>query len=153
MPTVNELDNDVVVVKINTPTTQSTTVSLTTAICHFLDKGIPSLTVYEEIRLVNELINHRFGSLLSLTDAQLFVEQYAINTALMNYKHEMLFVKTDFFYDFLLKYPQIILKHRQWFKDFRQTLMPLNNDRIQLKKWQLATLLHAHMNLEQRLQH
>jgi hypothetical protein len=40
----------------------------------------------------------------------------------MNYKHQM-----------LLKYSQIILKHRQWFKDYKQILMPLNNDTIQLK--------------------
>ncbi len=51
-------DNDVAIVKINT-SIQSPSVSLTTAICHFLDKGIPSLTIYEEIRLVNELIHHR----------------------------------------------------------------------------------------------
>jgi hypothetical protein len=74
-----------------------------------------------------------------------------MNVASMNYKHQMLSVKSDYFYEFLLKYPHIILKHRQWFRDFKQTLMPLNNDKIQLKKWQLATLLHAHMNLEQRL--
>ncbi|CAF5024714.1 unnamed protein product, partial [Rotaria sp. Silwood1] len=111
--------------------------------------GIPSLTLYEEIRLVNELINHRLNTLLTLTDAQLHVEQYVINIGLMNYHHRMLFVQNDFFYDFLLKYPQIILKHRQWFKDFKQTLMPINSDKIDLKKWQLATLLHAHMNLEQ----
>ncbi|CAF4095254.1 unnamed protein product [Rotaria sordida] len=145
IPTVNEIDNDVVIVKINAPTS----ISLTTAICHFLDKGIPSLTIYEEIRLVNGLINHQLGILLTLTDAQLYVEQYVINIATMNYNHRMLFVQSDFFYDFLLKYPQIILKHRQWFKDFKQTLIPINSDKIQLKKWQLATLLHAHMNLEQ----
>ncbi|CAF2693207.1 unnamed protein product [Rotaria sp. Silwood2] len=147
-PTVNELDNDVVIIKINAPTS-STSVSLTTAICHFLDKGIPSLTIYEEISLVKELINHRLGTLLTLIDAQLYVEQYVINTALMNYNHRMLFIQSDFFYEFLLKYPQIILKHRQWFKDFKQTLMPINSDKIDLKKWQLATLLHAHMDLEQ----
>jgi hypothetical protein len=61
----------------------------------------------------------------------------------------MLFVQCDYFYDFLLKYPQIILKHRQWFRDFQQTLMPIHSDKIQLKKWQLATLLRAHSNLEQ----
>ncbi|CAF4601798.1 unnamed protein product, partial [Rotaria sp. Silwood2] len=72
-----------------------------------------------------------------------------INTAIMNYNHRMLFIQIDFFYEFLLKYPQIILKHRQWFKDFKQTLMPINSDKIELKKWQLATLLHAHMDLEQ----
>ncbi|CAF1472383.1 unnamed protein product [Rotaria sp. Silwood1] len=148
IPTENELDNDIVIVKFST-STSSTPVSLTTAICHFLDKGIPSLTLYEEIRLVNELINHRLNTLLTLTDAQLHVEQYVINIGLMNYHHRMLFVQNDFFYDFLLKYPQIILKHRQWFKDFKQTLMPINSDKIDLKKWQLATLLHAHMNLEQ----
>jgi DNA-binding XRE family transcriptional regulator len=38
MPTMNELDNDVII-KINTPT-QSTSVSLATAICRFLDKGL-----------------------------------------------------------------------------------------------------------------
>jgi hypothetical protein len=165
MPTMNESDNDVVIVKLHT-STQSTPVSLTTAICHFLDKGfsflffsllkflflilgIPSLTLYEEICLVNELINHRNGSLLTLTDAQLYVEQYVIHTASRNFHHQMLFVQSDFFYDFLLKYPQIILKHRQWFTDFKQTLMPINSDKIQLKKWQLATLLYAHSNLEQ----
>ncbi|CAF1356803.1 unnamed protein product [Rotaria sordida] len=144
-PPVNELDNDVVIVKINAPTS----ISLTTAICHFLDKGIPSLTIYEEIHLVNGLINHQLSTLLTLTDAQLYVEQYVINIATINYNHRMLFVQSDFFYEFLLKYPQIILKHRQWFKDFKQTLMPINSDKIELKKWQLATLLHAHMNLEQ----
>ncbi|CAF5010969.1 unnamed protein product [Rotaria sp. Silwood1] len=112
IPTENELDNDIVIVKFST-STSSTPVSLTTAICHFLDKGIPSLTLYEEIRLVNELINHRLNTLLTLTDAQLHVEQYVINI------------------------------------DFKQTLMPINSDKIVLKKWQLATLLHAHMNLEQ----
>jgi len=142
-------DNDVVIVKINA-SIQSPSVSLTTAICHFLDKGIPSLTIYEEIRLVNELIHHQLGSLLTLTDAQLYFEQYIINIASINYNHQMLFVQCDYFYDFLLKYPQIILKHRQWFKDFKQTFMPINSDKIYLKKWQLATLLHAHMNLEQR---
>ncbi|CAF1675674.1 unnamed protein product [Rotaria magnacalcarata] len=147
IPTINELDNGVVIVKMNSPTS-SRPASLTTAICHFLDKGIPSLTIYEEIRLVNDLMHHRLGGLLTLTDAQLYFEQYAISIASMNYNHRMLYVQGDFFYDFLLKYPQIILKHRQWFKDFKQTLMPLNSDRIQLKKWQLATLLHAHMDLE-----
>jgi hypothetical protein len=159
-------DNEVVLVKINAPV-QSTSVSLTTAICHFLDQGfffdlffllkfhfsilgIPSLTVYEEIRLVNELINHRLGSSLTLTDGQLYFEKYVRNIASMNYNHRMLFVQCDYFYDFLLKYPQIILKHRQWFRDFQQTLMPIHSDKIQLKKWQLATLLHAHCNLEQR---
>ncbi|CAF1416277.1 unnamed protein product [Rotaria sordida] len=122
LPTVNELDNDVVIVKINAPTS----ISLTTAICHFLDKGIPSLTIYEEIRLVNGLINHQLSTLLTLTDAQLYVEQYVINIATINYNHRMLFVQ-----------------------NFKQTLMPINSDKIQLKKWQLATLLHAHMNLEQ----
>lgn len=111
--------------------------------------GIPSLTLYEEMRLMNELMNHRLGRLLTLTDAQLYVEQYVTQTALINYKHRMLYVQCEYFYDFLLKYPQIILKHRQWFKDFKQTLMPLNSDKIELKKWQLATLLHAHVALEQ----
>lgn len=142
-------DNDITILKATT-SLQSSTVSLTTAICHFLDKGIPWLTIYEEIRLVNELINHQLGSSLTLTDAQLYFEQYVINTASMNYNHRMSFVQSDYFYDFLLKYPQIILKYHQWFKDFKQTLMPINSDKIQLKKWQLATLLHAHMNLEQR---
>jgi hypothetical protein len=142
-------DNDLVIVQINTPI-QSSSVSLTTAIRQFLDKGIPSLTICEEIRLVNELMNHSLGSLLTLTDAQLYFKQYVINVASKNYNHQMLFVQCDYFYDFLLKYPQIILKHRQWFKDFKQTLMPINSDKIHLKKWQLATLLHAHMNLEQR---
>ncbi len=142
-------ENDVVIVKIHTPI-QSSSVSLTTAICHFLDKGIPSLTIYEEIRLVNELINHRLGPLLILTDAQLYFEQYVINTALRNYNYRMMFVQSDYFYDFLLKYPEIILKHRQWFKDYKPTLMPINTDKIYLKKWQLATLLHAHISLEQR---
>ncbi|CAF3281769.1 unnamed protein product [Rotaria socialis] len=149
IPTINESDNDVVIVKINSPT-PSSPASLTTAICHFLDKGIPSLTIYEELRLVNDLMHHRLGGLLTLTDAQLYVEQYAINIASMNYNHRMLYVQGDFFYDFLLKYPQIILIHRQWFKDFKQTLMPLNSDRIQLKKWQLSTLLHAHIDLEKK---
>jgi hypothetical protein len=117
---------------------------------NLIDLGIPSLTIYEEMRLVNELINHRLGPLLTLTDAQLYFEQYVINIASMNYNHRMLFVQCDYFYDFLLKYPQILLQHRQWFKNFKQTLMPINSDRIQLKKWQLATLLHAHSNLEQR---
>ena len=67
---------------------------------------------------------------------------------MVNYNHRMLFVQYDFFYDFLLKYPQIILQHRHWFKDFKQTLMPIDGDKIHLRKWQLATLLHAHMNLE-----
>jgi hypothetical protein len=142
-------DNDLVIVQINTPI-QSSSVSLTTAIRQFLDKGIPSLTICEEIRLVNELMNHSLGSLLTLTDAQLYFKQYVINVASKNYNHQMLFVQCDYFYDFLLKYPQIILKHRQWFKDFKQTLMPINSEKIQLKKWQLATLLHAHCNLEQR---
>jgi hypothetical protein len=39
MQTMNELDNDAVIIKINTPT-QSISVSLTTAICRFLDKGL-----------------------------------------------------------------------------------------------------------------
>ncbi|CAF5198176.1 unnamed protein product, partial [Rotaria magnacalcarata] len=77
IPTINELDNGVVIVKMNSPTS-SRPASLTTAICHFLDKGIPSLTIYEEIRLVNDLMHHRLGGLLTLTDAQLYFEQYAI---------------------------------------------------------------------------
>lgn len=101
------------------------------------------------MRLVNELINHQLGSLLTLSDAQLFVERYVSNIALMNYNNRMLFVQSDFFYDFLLKYPHIVLQHRHWFKDFKQTLMPINSDKIELKKWQLATLLHAHMSIEQ----
>ncbi|CAF1103557.1 unnamed protein product [Adineta steineri] len=149
MSSMNENDNDVMIIKLNPPI-QSTTVSLTTAICHFLDKGIPSLTIYEEVHLVNELIHHPLDSSLTLTDAQLYVEQYVINIALRNFHHQISFVQSEFFYDFLLKYPQIILKHRQWFKDFKQTLMPSNNDKIKLKKWQLATLLHAHMNIEQQ---
>ncbi|CAF1512064.1 unnamed protein product [Adineta steineri] len=149
MSSMNENDNDVMIIKLNPPI-QSTTVSLTTAICHFLDKGIPSLTIYEEIHLVNELIHHPLDSSLTLTDAQLYVEQYVINIALRNFHHQISYVQSEFFYDFLLKYPQIILKHRQWFKDFKQTLMPSNNDKIKLKKWQLATLLHAHMNIEQQ---
>ncbi|CAF3843014.1 unnamed protein product [Adineta steineri] len=149
MSSMNENDNDVMIIKLNPPI-QSTTVSLTTAICHFLDKGIPSLTIYEEVHLVNELINHPLNSSLTLTDAQLYVEQYVINIALRNFHHQISYVQSEFFYDFLLKYPQIILKHRQWFKDFKQTLMPSNNDKIKLKKWQLATLLHAHMNIEQQ---
>jgi D-alanine-D-alanine ligase-like ATP-grasp enzyme len=39
MLTMNDLDNDVVIIKINTPP-QSTSVSLTTASCRFLDKGL-----------------------------------------------------------------------------------------------------------------
>ena len=109
------------------------------------------MTLYEEICLVNQLIQHRSGASLTLMDAQLYVEQYVIRIALRNFCHKMLHVQSDYFYDFLLKYPQIILKHRQWFQDFQPTLMPTNTDRIHLKKWQLATILHAHWNLEQRL--
>ncbi|UJR14906.1 hypothetical protein I4U23_001890 [Adineta vaga] len=146
--TTNELDNDIVVVRLHR-SISSSSVSLTTAICHYLDKGIPSLTLYEEICLVDQLVNHRLGASLTLTDAQLYVEQYVIHTALRNFHHKMLYVQNEYFYEFLLKYPQIILKHRQWFQDFQQTLMPIDADKIQLKKWQLATLLHAHCNLEQ----
>ncbi|CAF0871664.1 unnamed protein product [Adineta ricciae] len=148
--TTNELDNDVVVLRLNSSTRPSS-VSLTAAIRHFLDKGLPSLTLYEEICLVNQLIHHRSGASLTFTDAQLYVEQYVIRIALRNFRHKMLYVQSDYFYDFLLKYPQIILKHRQWFQDFQPTLMPTNTDRIHLKKWQLATILHAHWNLERRL--
>lgn len=146
---VNDHENDdIVLVQIHTPVTP-TSVSLTTAICHFLNQGIPSLTVYEEVHLVQQLIHHRLGSLFTLNDAQLYFEQFVINIAAKNYKHRMLFVQSDYFYDFLLKYPQIILRHRQWFEDFKQTLMPIHSEKILLKKWQLATLLHAHINLEQ----
>ncbi|CAF0964671.1 unnamed protein product [Adineta ricciae] len=148
--TTNELDNDVVVLRLNS-STRSSSVSLTAAIRHFLDKGLPSLTLYEEICLVNQLLHHRSGTSLTLTDAQMYVEQYVIRIALRNFRHKMLYVQSDYFYDFLLKYPQIILKHRQWFQDFQPSLMPTNTDRIHLKKWQLATILHAHWNLEQRL--
>ena len=141
-------NDDVVFVQIHTPIT-STSVSLTTAICHFLDQGIPSLTVYEELRLVQQLIHHRLGTLLTLNDAQLYFEQYVMNIAAKNYQHRMLFVQSDYFYDFLLKYPQIILRHRHWFRDFKQTLMPIHSEKILLKKWQLATLLRAHSNLEE----
>ena len=107
--------------------------------------------MYEEIRLTNELIHHPLGLSLTLADAQLFVDQYVINIARTNYSHRMSFVQSDFFYDFLLKYPRVILKHRHWFHNFQPTLMPSQTDRLQLKKWQLATLLHAHTSLEQRL--
>jgi predicted alpha/beta-fold hydrolase len=50
---MNELDNDVVLVKINTPM-QSTAVSLTTAICHFLDKGFNPLSFFRK-NLLNNL--------------------------------------------------------------------------------------------------
>jgi hypothetical protein len=36
---MNALDNDVIIIKINIPA-QSTAVSLTTPICHFLDQSL-----------------------------------------------------------------------------------------------------------------
>jgi len=108
------------------------------------------LTIYEELRLVNELLNHELGLLLTLSDAQCYYEEYVMNIALTNYHHRMLFVQIEYFYDFLLKYPQILLRYRHWFKNHKPTLMPTNQDRIKLKKWQLATLVHAHCHVEKK---
>ena len=115
----------------------------------FFISGFPSLTVYEEIRLVNDLLNHPLDSALTMTEAELFSEKYVTSIAQTNYCHQMPFVRKEFFFDFLLKYPHIILKHRQWFENFQPSLMPSSDDRIQLKKWQLGTLLNAHIALEQ----
>lgn len=80
----------------------------------------------------------------------MFFDQIVMKISRMNYSHEMAFVQKEFFYDFLLKNPHIVLKHRQWFENYEESLMPSANDLIQLKKWQLATLLRGHSVVEQR---
>lgn len=112
--------------------------------------GIATLTFYEENYLVEQLINHPSGEELTLDEAQMFFDQIVMKISRMNYSHEMAFVQKEFFYDFLLKNPHIVLKHRQWFENYEESLMPSANDLIQLKKWQLATLLRGHSVVEQR---
>ncbi|CAF0814428.1 unnamed protein product, partial [Didymodactylos carnosus] len=126
--------------------------SLSAAIYHSLEIGIPALTTYEEIRLAEDLINHEAGKQLTFEQAQAYITKKATDIVNLNHHYHMTYVQPEYFYDFLLKNPQVIIKHRQWFENIKSSTMPLNGNTIELKRWQLVAIVKTHTASEQQEQ-
>jgi hypothetical protein len=60
-------------------------------------------------------------------------------------------ISSEWFYDtILLKHPSVVFKYRSWFEDVKTDVIPNGTDIIQLKKWQIALMLHAQIKAEQQ---
>ncbi|CAF3644340.1 unnamed protein product [Rotaria sp. Silwood1] len=101
--------------------TKSTSISIT-----LLHVGLPILTEKDEKKIVNNILDHSKQEELTLDEALSFVCQLVIEIIKENFHYDMSCIQIEWFYDFLLNHPDIILKYSHWFnKDIeRKTLSP-----------------------------
>ncbi|CAF5058644.1 unnamed protein product, partial [Rotaria sp. Silwood1] len=91
-----------------------------------LHVGLPILTEKDEKKIVNNILDHSKQEELTLDEALSFVCQLVIEIIKENFHYDMSCIQIEWFYDFLLNHPDIILKYSHWFnKDIeRKTLSP-----------------------------
>jgi len=100
-----------------------------------LHVGIPTLTNEEEKQIVNSLLDH---DQLTFNQAQSFACQLATDIIKENFHYDMTCVQIEWFYDFLLNYPEIINKYSYW---FNEDIKPVLDDSIYFKQCQLKNII------------
>ncbi|CAF0776675.1 unnamed protein product [Didymodactylos carnosus] len=116
-----------------------------------LHAGLPMLTKYEEKKIADDLINYLGDQLLTLDDAQTFACEQAMEIINENFGYRMSCVQVEWFYDLLLKHPQIFFKHHHWFDHHQLGTIPTHGDPIDLKRWECQAILLAQMLKEKEI--
>ncbi|CAF1485522.1 unnamed protein product, partial [Rotaria sordida] len=120
---------------------------------HLTHANIPLLSNYEQKQIVEGLLNHNKEKTLTLDEARLFAINKAIEIVYENHNYRMDNIPSEWFYDsILLKYPSIVFKYRSWFDHVKPDIIPDGTDMIKLKQWQIALMIQAQIQAEQRQQ-
>ncbi|CAF1472394.1 unnamed protein product [Rotaria sp. Silwood1] len=107
--------------------TKSTSISIT-----LLHVGLPILTEKDEKKIVNNILDHSKQEELTLDEALSFVCQLVIEIIKENFHYDMSCIQIEWFYDFLLNHPDIILKYSHW---FNKDIEVIKDDPIYLKQY------------------
>jgi len=104
----------------------------------FLHLGVPNLTIYDEKRLIQTLLDRPDRDELTLNEAQAIVCQLVTEMIKENSHLDMSCVQIDWFYDLLIKYSSMIRPFSRWFQDKLDTSF---KDSLYIKQSQLKNLL------------
>jgi len=138
-------------IDVDLPSSLSSSYSPSSTSTSLLHAGLPTLTKYEEKRIVNGLIDHTKSERLTFDDAQSYACQLVMEIIKENFNYQMSCVQTEWFYDLLLKHPQVLFKYSHWFNTTNDLgPMPTTDDIIDLKQWQLKSMLHSQQEVNNR---
>lgn len=106
-----------------------------------LAKHIPPLTDFEEDYIAMQMIQN-CPQRSSIIDAQLYLHRLAITVVQKNYRIKMDTINQDYFYDFLLRHPNVPLHFKHWFSHCKPT-PPDTGSHIDTKIWTLSMMIRG----------
>ncbi|CAF5111767.1 unnamed protein product [Rotaria sp. Silwood1] len=92
----------------------------------------------DEKKIVNNILDHSKQEELTLDEALSFVCQLVIEIIKENFHYDMSCIQIEWFYDFLLNHPDIILKYSHW---FNKDIEVIKDDPIYLKQCQIKDII------------
>ncbi|CAF0802863.1 unnamed protein product [Adineta ricciae] len=119
----------------------STTRSNGLNISELIAKKIPPLTDFEEEYIASRLME-KFATTCPMLDAQLFLQDEAVNVVKKNYRLKMDAVAPEYFYDFLLRHPRVALHFNNWFLTCK-AVPPTTGCPVDTKVWTLSMIVRG----------